>query len=1349
MNLAPTTIVLWPPAGVGTEHPPADPDPHIIRLHDLTAVSDFWTDTRVSMTGSASLLAGATMHAAATIAVSMAPRLNTRSTLAAAATVMLSTQAPLLVQHRLKAQSVLSVQTSAPLIIIPLLRGQPQITLSSITPRLTAAVRCKAQPRVTVSTNTPQLSRVAQYFAAQATIGVRSNSNLVLIGRGASDVLITFNGVETNAVRINTVVITDILNEAPNTATFVVNGTVPSFGTVVRIGLRDVSSNNLLFAGTVKASEEYYEGKPGNTAWQVTCEDFTFLFNRRRVIGTWKNVSATQVASDIVTRFTSTFSPSGIQGIGYGSALPPITVTFDGHTPMDALTQVANLVGGYAAGPDYNRVVYLFVTDPRPVPSPVTPGHPLLMMFPPVRATYDLTQVRTRVDVQGAGTAVGGPADFNIGPEFGQLPLEESKIFTPGTSGQVITEDAQILSYSDLAPGKQATVVRGNVSPPLTSPFATIATGVTGYIDGINYRWKIAFANALGETEVGPASTPPLTCPPFPAPPSDRPLAVGPSNAQVGPLVGRYSYACSFVTTLGETRIGPVATRDAQAVGPPVVQIGDPGRAGPLLGGQTYRYKTAYLTTYGESGPSGEGAYTPPSLNWPYLYNLVQYDFGGLKGNSTYIYGVSLVTKFGETTPWTTSLTTFQYAGWPGSPGFTGYFDAGGRMAWGQYGWCCSYYHDQFGETFLGPTIYNTPSGTVPPAGTTQRIGIALPGLSARAAGLRLYRGIAGGNPFQLEADWRRGNVPSSYLSYLSQGECGNTWPNHQLRGGGISVNLNVAPAQSPDVLARRLYRSKANGSELYLLAEFQHNNDVGYFDEAFDEALTVRSPILTTTGRAALVYLPSNPGIPSYTGFVGRRVYRTKANNIIYYRIADIKDMTSSSFVDDTPDTSLTTDGPAAPSTAGGEAVQVYSIPIGPAGTLGRRLYRTVGNGSDLRFLTEIGDNTTTTYLDVIPDTQLSTKLAPLTNTAGASAVQLTQIPIGGPSVTQRLVYRNKSNGLDYLFVAAIPNNTDTTYIDTKADDDLGRLPVTVSTIGALPGDVAVVVQSAAGWPSAGWFDADSQVVRYNGISFSPWGTGDTLTGIPPLLQITSLTRSGQTATANTVTPHGFKVGQRVVVLGAVQPEYTGTRTITALGGDDVFQYLVNGAPASPATVPTPPSGQPAQKLWTSAPGALTGAIAGGTTVLSMPMLTGVSGIGVPLPVGSSINLWVVSNSEAGQQQLAGFEGGDGVREYIVSDSTLDSVAACQARGQAELQLFQYYGLEISYTTRDRLTRSGALVTINLPDLGLNGSYRIQQVRIDQIDVAMRLYPRYSVTCSTTKYSLFDLLRHVVLKSA
>jgi hypothetical protein len=78
-----------------------------------------------------------------------------------------------------------------------------------------------------------------------------------------------------------------------------------------------------------------------------------------------------------------------------------------------------------------------------------------------------------------------------------------------------------------------------------------------------------------------------------------------------------------------------------------------------------------------------------------------------------------------------------------------------------------------------------------------------------------------------------------------------------------------------------------------------------------------------------------------------------------------------------------------------------------------------------------------------------------------------------------------------------------------------------------------------------------------------------------PPLLldfdlgtefTLTSLTRSGGTATATTSVPHGWSTGQEVEIRGAAQTEYNKITTITVTGAS-TFTYAVTGTPATPAT--------------------------------------------------------------------------------------------------------------------------------------------------------------------------------------
>src|SRR5439155_16898533 len=64
---------------------------------------------------------------------------------------------------------------------------------------------------------------------------------------------------------------------------------------------------------------------------------------------------------------------------------------------------------------------------------------------------------------------------------------------------------------------------------------------------------------------------------------------------------------------------------------------------------------------------------------------------------------------------------------------------------------------------------------------------------------------------------------------------------------------------------------------------------------------------------------------------------------------------------------------------------------------------------------------------------------------------------------------------------------------------------------------------------------------------------------GVP--VQVTSIVRSGSTATATTAIQHGFATGHPVLIAGAAQTEYNGTFTVTATG-PTTFTYTVSGTP-------------------------------------------------------------------------------------------------------------------------------------------------------------------------------------------
>ena len=84
---------------------------------------------------------------------------------------------------------------------------------------------------------------------------------------------------------------------------------------------------------------------------------------------------------------------------------------------------------------------------------------------------------------------------------------------------------------------------------------------------------------------------------------------------------------------------------------------------------------------------------------------------------------------------------------------------------------------------------------------------------------------------------------------------------------------------------------------------------------------------------------------------------------------------------------------------TLSSQNASLTSIPIGPTGTIARKIYRTQANGSTFYYDFEISDNTSTTWTDSTADSGLGSTTAPTTNSTGATLNlgPTTVIPSGG----------------------------------------------------------------------------------------------------------------------------------------------------------------------------------------------------------------------------------------------------------------------------------------------------------------------------------------------------------------
>lgn len=144
------------------------------------------------------------------------------------------------------------------------------------------------------------------------------------------------------------------------------------------------------------------------------------------------------------------------------------------------------------------------------------------------------------------------------------------------------------------------------------------------------------------------------------------------------------------------------------------------------------------------------------------------------------------------------------------------------------------------------------------------------------------------------------------------------------------------------------------------------------------------------------------------------------------------------------------------------GQTVPLTDIPVGPVGTVSRKIYRTAtGDTGDWKLLATIADNTTTTYSDTTADASLGVS-APTANTTtglielGENVKGQIKLSESDPSITK---IRTEQGNTPRRIVAAEPGEVDITlqYHDMSYD-----------VLAALKGGTSVA--AVAGVSAAAW---------------------------------------------------------------------------------------------------------------------------------------------------------------------------------------------------------------------------------------------------------------------------------------
>ncbi len=627
-----------------------------------------------------------------------------------------------------------------------------------------------------------------------------------------------------------------------------------------------------------------------------------------------------QSATAIVQNLVSTFS-SGFTSTNVAAALPSLAIDFDGSQNLAAcLTQVATAIGGYWYV-DYAKDVHFFLTEATAAPDPIDAGHPILN-DPPLSYRESLAQIRTRVFVDGVSASVNCGAGQTVAAGAATVPLSGNFDTTPfSASGGLAKAGAQRFTYTGLINGSSASAPNVPASAP------TVTSGANGFsrltLNGL-YGWKVTYVNAAGEGLPSAAGTVTMTT-------SGDMTAAAPTGLAAVNAVGQipggvFNWAVTFRTAIGETARGTA------------------------------------------SGNFTVAAYAAVNVS-----SLSANDYGGVKGASVYGYKATVVTADGESTLGSALTITPGTVAAPSAPSLnTGV--SGGNLTNGRtYTYRQTTYHDDYGES-----DFSSASAGITATSPNLTIRLNIAAKPTNASGVRVYRAY-GSNNMRLVADVRNG------ATTLDDGTADDsTGDLLDTIGCGKRVTVGVPTSSEPGVIARRIYRTVAGGSEYFLVGELQDNVTTSFVDMIPDKQLVQRAPAASTLGRQISMTVPTGP-----VGTIARDIYRTRAGGSVYYLVGELKDNSTTAFTDNAPDASLSLIAPST-NTAGSSQTNTaavlprISLSAGPTGTLARRIYRTAAGGSEYRLVGQVSDNTTTFFDDNTDDGGLADG-APLTNAVGA----------------------------------------------------------------------------------------------------------------------------------------------------------------------------------------------------------------------------------------------------------------------------------------------------------------------------------------------------------------------------
>lgn len=1229
--------------------------------------------------------------------------------------------------------------------------------------------------------------------------------------RDSTRLFITIGGEDVHArTRIAGLTVRDILTDTPNTARFTIEGAAPALAKEVRIGLGSLGVDDIIFGGYIDTVEAIYEGVPENRAWAVTCQDYVYGLNRKKVRIRYGQQSASYIARDLLTKY----APTGYTWTHVPDGLPVVDggIDFTEEDLTACFARLAQRIGGYWYV-DYAKDVHLFLEENFEAPDPLKRGSRTFLDDPPITAHHDVTQLRTRVYVEGGGSEARG----SIAVGATSLPVTDASWYS--ASGGLVVSGPQRIAYS----GKG--IVGGPAAPAATPQ------SVPGNLGAGPYSYVVTTITSGAESPMSAASAP-VSLPPVSSPgvaPDITPVRTAVLPAAAASVVG-------VSTQVVPPAAGPVLTPFTTGVPAPGGFVASPWGTGvpaPTTGlVMTPNYGGIPNPTQPPSLVLGEEV-APPGVwagSWWYAYNYVRHGFTLIGPEANYEFQGS--------------GSYAMYVTCPASP----HSDVTRTEI----------YRRRTGEQFYFVGGINSNGGTFRDGG----------GVYGPQPPKANDTGVAGLLTPNAVYHWKVKFLTATGESAPGVDSAINIGP-----ANGVRLD-NVPTSPDGRVTKRRIYRTKANGTTFYYEGEIADNITTFFNSGLADTAISVVMSDLDSTGSGLLVrnasywflvaFVTANgeslnsPGINAVTSNVAdsvylssipvstdprvtaRRVYRTAAGGSTYLLDGTINDNVTTvygsqkadnqlgaafSFVDTSGDGKLTRNAnywwlvtfltatgeslnsPGPVSSVGGnnDSMWLSSIPTSPdSRVIGRRVYRTKANNSSGNYHLEatINDNTTTTLHSYKADSALgagytwvdTTRTGKLSQgsywwtvtfvtaqgeteawqgvnlQATLDSAQLTNVPTSPDGrVTARKIYRTTVNGdgSTYKLEATISDNTTTTYLSQKGDGQLGAAVPWVNTTGTGK------LQSGANyWWTVRFVTASGESSVGPGATVlmpAGYDTAQLTIPVSPDGRVTSRKVYRNVANGGTYFLEATISGNVVTTFtsskadSALGEQLVDGNTTTAGGQILVTAIALGGAGTTARKLYRTESGGSSYKLVTTLADNITtsyqdnkgdgslGSTASGEEVVELTGIpaSGAGSILYEIRQGSEVNVLVQCDDATAQAALAALEGppSAGIIEHFLQDRRL-SMNTALATGTADLKLFAYPLLTVNYASRDPKTRSGKTITIDLPELDLVGEYTIQTVDITEIGIAPGLFPRYKVQASSVRWSLEDVIRRLQLET-